>query len=138
MLLYLLLFYLFPFIFTMSPYDDILLTETPFMVNIKYTVDKEEFNVASYSFDDTSHLKVTRTVVLLDADNFELQYDFTAQDKPVSLNHLEIEIDVNLADQVMMAEGFQCWSTTKELDRYSTLSAIPGVVSWFTQFNLQG
>ncbi|GAA5812075.1 hypothetical protein MFLAVUS_005524 [Mucor flavus] len=122
----------------MSPYDDILLTETPFMVNIKYTVDKEEFNVASYSFDDTSHLKVTRTVVLLDADNFELQYDFTAQDKPVSLNHLEIEIDVNLADQVMMAEGFQCWSTTKELDRYSTLSAIPGVVSWFTQFNLQG
>lgn len=138
MLLYLLFFYLFPIIFAMSPYDDILLTETPSVVNMKYTVDKEEFNVASYSFDDTSHLKVTRTVALLDADNFELQYDFTAQDKPVSLNHIEIEIDVNLADQVMMAEGFQCWSTTKELDRYSTLSAIPGVVSWFTQFNLQG
>ncbi|GAA5804179.1 hypothetical protein HPULCUR_009666 [Helicostylum pulchrum] len=122
----------------MSPYDDILLTETPSAVNIKYAVDKEEFNVASYSFDGTSHLKVTRSVHLLDADNFELQYDFTAQDKPVSLNHLEIELEVNLENQVMMAEGFQCWSTTKELDRYSTLSAIPGVVSWFTQFNLQG
>ncbi|KAI7882095.1 glycoside hydrolase superfamily [Mucor mucedo] len=59
-------------------------------------------------------------------------------EQPIVLNHLEIQMDVNLDKQVMMAEGFQCWSTTKEMDRYSKISSIPGVVSWFTQFNLQG
>ncbi|KAI8389354.1 glycoside hydrolase superfamily [Blakeslea trispora] len=38
----------------------------------------------------------------------------------------------------MLAEGFQCWSTTRELDRYSRLAPIPRVVAWATQFNLQG
>ncbi|KAI8091457.1 glycoside hydrolase superfamily [Gilbertella persicaria] len=38
----------------------------------------------------------------------------------------------------MLAEGFQCWSTTQEMDRYSRLASIPRVVSWVTQFNLQG
>ncbi|KAI9481337.1 MAG: glycoside hydrolase superfamily, partial [Benjaminiella poitrasii] len=38
----------------------------------------------------------------------------------------------------MMAEGFQCWSTTKEMDNYNRLAAIPSVVAWFTKFNLQG
>ncbi|KAI8355073.1 glycoside hydrolase superfamily [Choanephora cucurbitarum] len=38
----------------------------------------------------------------------------------------------------MLAEGFQCWSTTRELDSYSRLAPIPRVVAWATQFDLQG
>lgn len=123
----------------MSPFDTILLGDTPSSIHIKYAVDKNEFHFTSVTFTETvGHIKISRSVNLLDPDNYELQYDFTAQKEQVVLNHLEIQLDVNLDDQVMMAEGFQCWSTTKEMDRYSKISAIPGVVAWFTQFNLQG
>ncbi|KAI9283320.1 glycoside hydrolase superfamily [Sporodiniella umbellata] len=38
----------------------------------------------------------------------------------------------------MMTEGFQCWSTTKEMSKHNKLPAIPTPVSWITKFNLQG
>ncbi|EIE88697.1 hypothetical protein RO3G_13408 [Rhizopus delemar RA 99-880] len=38
----------------------------------------------------------------------------------------------------MLGEGFQCWSTTKEMGKHNRLAAIPKAVSWITKFNLQG
>lgn len=139
MLLFLILLsYLFHFLFAMSPYDTILLGETPSSLHIKYAANEEQFNYASVPFAETvGHIHIKKSVNLLDPDNYELQYEFTAE-KQLVLNHLEIQMDVNLENQIMMAEGFQCWSTSKEMDRYSKIAPIPGVVAWFTQFNLQG
>lgn len=83
-------------------------------------------------------VKMTKVVTSLDADNYEVTYNLQPLESNTLLKHLEIEFDMELSGQVMMAEGFQCWSTTKEMDRYSKLAAIPRVVSWITQFNLQG
>jgi hypothetical protein len=132
--------FLSPIIYAMSsPFDAILLDEIHPTLNIKYAINKIESNYKAVPFSNRiGHLKIEKNVKLLDPDNFEMQYEFTAQDSDVDLKHLEIQLDMNLENQVMMAEGFQCWSTTKEMDRYSKMSAIPGVVAWFTQFNLQG
>jgi alpha-galactosidase len=43
-----------------------------------------------------------------------------------------------LANHSMMAEGFQAWSQTKEVDKSSTLPAIQSTVAWITKFDLQG
>lgn len=125
---------------TKTPFDALLSDDTPLTVNIKYAIDKVESNHNSVPFSNTiGQLKLKRSVNILDSDNFELQYELTAQEgHDVNLKHLEIQLGVNLNNQVMMAEGFQCWSTSKEMDKYSRMSAIPGVVAWFTQFNLQG
>lgn len=131
---------LFHFIFAMSPYDTLLLSDTASCIHLKYTVNHKQVQFASVPLTNTvGQVNIQRSVNLLDPEHYELQYEFTATgEQAIVLNYLEIQMDVNLNHQVMMAEGFQCWSTTKEMDRYSKISAIPGVVSWFTQFNLQG
>lgn len=141
-MLFLLVFllYLLPYnILCMTPYETLLLNENEPIANVKYTIDNKESHLVAPITDTGKHqvLKLSRSVHLLDPDNFELEYTLTAQ-KDLVLKQVEIELDMDLQDQVMMAEGFQCWSTTKEMDRYNKISAIPSVVAWFTQFNLQG
>lgn len=139
MLLLLLFLYLLPYILCMTPYETLLLNENESIAHVKYTIDnKQSHLVASFTnAEEKQVLILSRSVHLLDPNNFELEYTLTAE-KDMILNGVEIELDMDLQDQVMMAEGFQCWSTTKEMDRYNKISAIPSVVSWFTQFNLQG
>lgn len=141
-MLFLLVFllYLLPYnILCMTPYETLLLNENEPIANVKYTIDNKESHLVAPITDTEKHqvFKLSRSVHLLDPDNFELEYTLTAQ-KDLVLKQVKIELDMDLQDQVMMAEGFQCWSTTKEMDRYNKISAIPNVVAWFTQFNLQG
>ncbi|KAI7902159.1 glycoside hydrolase superfamily [Cokeromyces recurvatus] len=124
---------------TTSPFETLLL-ETPSTVHIEYTVDnvKSKFSLPFKDETMMGQIKVERTVKLLNPDSFEINYRLIPQDSSVELNYLEFEYDMNLEAKVMMAEGFQCWSTTKEMGKYNRLAAIPSVVSWFTKFNLQG
>jgi alpha-galactosidase len=122
----------------MTPYETLFLNKNEPIVNVKYIIDNTPTEV-SFSLNESKgeKIKVDRSIKSIDNDNFELEFKIIAQ-QDMTLKDLEIQMNMNLDDQVMMAEGFQCWSTTKEMDRYNKMSAIPSVVSWFTQFNLQG
>jgi hypothetical protein len=122
-----------------TPFDTLLL-ESPSTANLKYVANNVEsnFSLPLTTSATLGQVKVEKVVTSLDANNYQVAYKFQPLESDVLLKHLEIEFDMVLSNQVMMAEGFQCWSTTKELDRYSKLAAIPSVVSWITQFNLQG
>jgi alpha-galactosidase len=122
----------------MTPYETLLLNENESVVNAKYVINNKLSSISIPLIEKSlEKIKVERFTKSIDNDNFELEYKITAQED-ILLKGLDIEMNMNLDNQVMMAEGFQSWSTTKELDRYNKMSAIPGVVSWFTQFNLQG
>jgi alpha-galactosidase len=122
-----------------TPFETLLL-DSPSTAHLKYVTNNTEtkFTVPLVSSTTLGQVQVEKVVTSLDANNYEVAYTFKPLESDVLLKHLEIEFDMELSGQVMMAEGFQCWSTTKELDRYSKLAAIPNIVSWFTQFNLQG
>lgn len=122
-----------------TPYETLLL-DTPSIANIKYTVNGIETSLSLplEMIATIGQLQVEKTVKLLDPNNYEVVYEFKPLESQVFMKHLEIEYEMNLQQQVMLAEGFQCWSTTKELGPHNRLSAIPKVVSWVTQFNLQG
>ncbi|CAO0802984.1 unnamed protein product [Mucor circinelloides] len=122
-----------------APFETLLL-ETPSVVNVKYTVNGVDTSLSLplEAVATIGQLKVEKSVKLLDPDNYQVAYEFTPLQDQVVMKHLEIDYEMDLQHQVMLAEGFQCWSTTKELGLHSRLSAIPSVVSWITQFNLQG
>ncbi|CAO3641575.1 unnamed protein product [Mucor fragilis] len=122
-----------------APFDTLLL-ETPSVASIRYTVDGIEtrLSLPLQTAATVGQLNVEKSVELLDPDNYRVAYAFTPLKDTVVMQHLELQYEMDLQQQVMLAEGFQCWSTTKELGPHSRLSAIPSVVSWITQFNLQG
>jgi alpha-galactosidase len=137
-------FLFFPFLVrtmtTTIPFETLLL-ETPSTVNLKYTIDniQSRYSLPLKTSTTIGQLAIDKKVHLLDPDNFEVTYDWkNTGETSLTLQQLEIEFSMNLEQQVMFAEGFQCWSTSKEMDKYNKLSAIPSVVSWITQFNLQG
>lgn len=123
-----------------TPFETLLL-ETPSTANVKYTIDnvQSRYSLPLKTSTSIGQLSVDKSVKLLDPNNYEVTYEWTNPgEKSVQLQELQVEFTMNLEQQVMFAEGFQCWSTSKEMDKYNRLSAIPSVVSWITQFNLQG
>ncbi|KAG1154026.1 hypothetical protein G6F36_014516 [Rhizopus arrhizus] len=122
----------------MNVYESIL--TAPSTAQLKYIVNNKHFSftiplVTEASAGALSLQRVTHTIK--EHDHFELEYVATAQEE-LLLQSLEFEVKVNLEDQVMLGEGFQCWSTTKEMGKHNRLAAIPKAVSWITKFNLQG
>lgn len=76
-----------------------------------------------------------------DTNRFEMEYTIQAQGVStdmVRLHHFEILFETDLTDNTMMAEGFQAWSQTREMDKTSSLPAISSPVAWITKFDLQG
>ncbi|KAG2175075.1 hypothetical protein INT44_007553 [Umbelopsis vinacea] len=56
----------------------------------------------------------------------------------VELHTLKATYWADLTDIRMLANGFQSWSQTRELNEYGRLSKIPYPVAWITKFDLQG
>jgi hypothetical protein len=87
-------------------------------------------------------ISIQRTINANDDDTtwFETEYTIQAQDAShmVRLHHFEILFDTDLTDNTMLAEGFQAWSQTREMDKTSSLPAISSPVAWITKFDLQG
>ncbi|KAG1055030.1 hypothetical protein G6F43_002988 [Rhizopus delemar] len=122
----------------MNVYESIL--TTPSTAQLKYITNNKHFSftvplVTEASAGALSLQRITHTIK--EQDHFELEYVATAQEE-LLLQSLEFEVKVNLEDHVMLGEGFQCWSTTKEVGKHNRLAAIPKAVSWITKFNLQG
>ena len=76
-------------------------------------------------------------------DHFELTYTLKAQfdDKQgetIGLRYLEFSFPMELTGQIMMADGYQCWTHSREMDLNGRLPPISRTVAWWTWFNLQG
>jgi hypothetical protein len=56
----------------------------------------------------------------------------------VELHALKATYWADLTDIKMLANGYQSWSQTRELNEYGRLSKIPYPVAWVTKFDLQG
>ncbi|CEG73530.1 hypothetical protein RMATCC62417_08891 [Rhizopus microsporus] len=122
---------------SITPYESLLTSSA--VANIKYTLNNQNITVAIPIVNDilTDNLDLEKRTHILDKDRFELEYVVTAKER-IILRTLEFESDMNLKGHVMLAEGFQCWSTVKEMGHLNRLLPIPRAVSWITKFNLQG
>ncbi|KAI7864866.1 glycoside hydrolase superfamily [Spinellus fusiger] len=67
----------------------------------------------------------------------ELVYSTKALRGSVRLSYLEFTMDLPVNGYAMMAEGFQSWSHSKEMDQNGRISAIPRPIAWATRFELQ-
>jgi alpha-galactosidase len=139
-MIFILFFLFFSVIYAMTTPFTTLASPASWVVNTKYLANSKQESFSERFEKEVllGQLRVEKSTIQLDGDNFELHYKVLNQGDDVTLSHFEMELDINLDNQVMMAEGFQCWSTTREVDRYSRMAAIPGPVAWFTKFNLQG
>jgi alpha-galactosidase len=114
-------------------------------IKVGYVIGNQHFVLKS-SFDglsvSDSYLTVQRKFVHVCHDTFEIEYSIQPNhDEGASLIKLhvfEVSFMTELANHSMMAEGFQAWSQTKEVDKSSTLPAIQSTVAWITKFDLQG
>ncbi|KAF7728810.1 hypothetical protein EC973_005436 [Apophysomyces ossiformis] len=109
-------------------------------VYIRYTCNGEE-KIASQKLTNPSiagHLSVDKRISKLDENKFELSLILTAGDKNVRLQQLEFLFDARFSNETMLAEGFQSWSQTREMDKRNSMVPILKPVAWVTQFDLQG
>ncbi|KAG1452975.1 hypothetical protein G6F56_007681 [Rhizopus delemar] len=119
----------------MSPFQSI---QLPSLAKIKYIKNNQPFTIALALDTAISAGSIDLQRQLRFSDHqFELEYKLMANEQ-VLLDSVEFELDMDLKDNVMMTEGFQCWSTTKEMSRHNKLATIPSPVAWITQMNLQG
>lgn len=123
---------------------DALLTNTP-LLTLRYKLNGVEFGLSNVPLEaDTQsvgHFTVIRSTVAVDANTYEQQYTFqsTSSLDPVELVQLELTTaEVNFDDRVMMADGFQSWSHSREMGRYNRLPPISKAVAHLTRFDLQG
>lgn len=56
----------------------------------------------------------------------------------IELVHFEAKFSTVLADQKMLANGFQSWSQTREFGSNDRIPDMKKSVAWYTQYNLQG
>ena len=76
-------------------------------------------------------------------DHFELTYTLKAhfddkQGEAIGVRYLEFSSPMELTGQIMMADGYQCWTHSREMDLNGRLPPISRTVAWWTWFNLQG
>ncbi|KAG2221084.1 hypothetical protein INT45_009742 [Circinella minor] len=76
-------------------------------------------------------------------DQFELTYTLKAhyddkQGEIIELRYLEFTTPMELTGHIMMADGYQCWTHSREMDLNGRLPPISKTVAWWTWFNLQG
>ncbi|KAI9025809.1 glycoside hydrolase superfamily [Phycomyces nitens] len=132
------LFILSPALHAMSLFDT-LINSSP-LVNAHYFHDGSSHSLTEQlaSQDRTQHpLIFKQTFDKLGENRYELTYSVKALRDSVRLRHLEFIMDLPIQGQNMMAEGFQSWSMSKEMDSNSRLSSIPTIVAWKTKFDLQ-
>ncbi|ORZ15845.1 glycoside hydrolase superfamily [Absidia repens] len=139
----LLLFLFFNFCSAMIPLGETLKQHKAF-IDVSYTIGTQHYRLNS-TFDQPtvadSYLTIQRKLLLVNDDTFETEYSIQPQDQVntmVKLNHFEVIFDTDLTDNSMMAEGFQAWTHTREMDKTSTLPSIQSAVAWITKFDLQG
>ncbi|ORX51998.1 glycoside hydrolase [Hesseltinella vesiculosa] len=85
-----------------------------------------------------NHISFSRHITILGTHTFKVKYVLET-DTLIKLHHLSVRINLPPIQQYnMMAEGFQCWSTTCEQDASSTSTSISLPVAWVTKFDLQG
>lgn len=94
----------------------------------------------SLSTSSSPHITINRRIID-DQDNnnrFDLELKLTAHEGPIELEQLEFVFHMDIENTVMMADGFQCWTHSRELDKHGSISSISRTVAWWTQFDLQG
>ncbi|KAI8968411.1 glycoside hydrolase superfamily [Mycotypha africana] len=122
------------------------LQSEPSIANINFlssngTEKSLQFQLSATGSVSVNQVKVTKTIhTICEHEEYELEYTFESLEDDLQLKHIQIDIAnlYDLSQYVMMAEGFQCWSTSKEMGRHNRLAAIPRPVAWFTKMNLQG
>lgn len=97
------------------------------------------------TFDSTSassspHITIDRRIIDHHDNNnrFDLELKLTAHEEPIELEQLEFVFHMDIENTIMMADGFQCWTHSRELDKLGSISPISRTVAWWTQFDLQG
>ncbi|CAO3649515.1 unnamed protein product [Cunninghamella blakesleeana] len=127
----------------MIPLKDTLLKHDA-IIHIEYYIQNRLFNLTT-RFIDTSvsneHITVKKQLLIDNDISFDLGYTIepdNTDNQNIKLKTFEILFKTNLTNQVMLAEGFQCWSQTKEVDKTTTIRSIQSAVAWVTKFNLQG
>lgn len=83
-------------------------------------------------------LAIDLQLARIDESALELSYTLTAQVKVVRLHYLEFLFDMDLQDLIMMADGYQAWTHSREADKYSRIPPMSKTVAWWTKFDLQG
>ncbi|KAI9261661.1 glycoside hydrolase superfamily [Phascolomyces articulosus] len=93
------------------------------------------------------HFTVDRKIHDIHRDNndngqFELTYTLKSHsdynDGTIELRYLEFTAPMELTGQIIMADGYQCWTHSREMDLNGRLPPISKTVAWWTWFNLQG
>lgn len=124
----------------MIPLKDALTTHNA-IINIEYNVQNQHFNLITRFIDSSvsnEHITIKKQQ-LFDGDSFELNYIIEVENiKNIKLRRFEILFNTDFSDQSMMAEGFQSWSQTKEVDKTTTLRSIKSAAAWVTKLDLQG
>ncbi|KAI9304915.1 glycoside hydrolase superfamily [Cunninghamella echinulata] len=124
----------------MIPLKDALTTHNA-IINIEYNIQNQHFNLTTRFIDSSvsnEHITIKKKQ-LFDGDSFELNYIIEVENiKNIKLKRFEILFNTDFSDQSMMAEGFQSWSQTKEVDETTTLRSIKSAAAWVTKLDLQG
>ncbi|KAI8086388.1 glycoside hydrolase superfamily [Halteromyces radiatus] len=132
--------------FTMIPLSNTLTKHDAF-IELRYTIGNKYYQLSA-PFDSQSvtdsHLLIKRTFTSISQDSFEIEYTIEPTNNHqedsslIKLHHFEVFFDTDFNNNTIMAEGFQCWSQTREMDKTTTLPKIQSTVAWITKFDLQG
>ncbi|KAI9492623.1 glycoside hydrolase superfamily [Zychaea mexicana] len=106
-----------------------------------FTVSEKDQEALGATSQKLQHLTVDKQIQRIQEDHFELTLTLKAHDNDqssIEFRHLEFSTPMDLMGQLMMADGFQCWTHTREMDLHGRLPPISKTVAWWTKFNLQG